>query len=131
MAYLKPGPQYGIANWFMKRFKVTPVLVVRGRKTAHAQEIPIHVLAQDDTRYLVSHRGETQWVKNLRAAGGFAELRTKAGVEAIAATEVPDDAKPEIIAGYRKKWDSQTKASWKQLPDPADHPIFEIRPTTV
>jgi len=29
------------------------------------------------SRYIVSARGETQWVKNLRAAGGAAELDTE------------------------------------------------------
>ena len=130
-AYVRPGSFMRSTNWLVKRLGVTPVLVVRGRRTAHGQEVPVNVLVQDNTRYLVSTRGETQWVRNLRAATGFAELHTKKGVEPIAATEVPDDVKPAIIDGYRKKWGRRTSAQWKALPDPADHPVFEIRPTIV
>lgn len=120
------------ANRFVKRWRFTPALVVRGRKSGKAQEVPVNVLEKDDSRYIVSPRGETEWVRNLRAAGGRAELRPRKGeVEAIAATEVPEDAKPDLIAAYRERWDGQTKAYWKALPDPADHPVFEIRPTEV
>jgi hypothetical protein len=40
--------------------------------------------------------------------------------------EVPDDVKPDVIAAYRARWGRETKALWEQLPDPADHPVFEI-----
>ena len=50
------------------------VLRVKGRKTGEPRTTPVNLLTVDGTRYLVAARGETQWVRNLRAAGGRGEL---------------------------------------------------------
>src|SRR5437764_14695390 len=50
------------------------VLEVRGRKTGEARRTPVNVLALGGDRYLVAPRGQTQWVRNLRAAGGEGTL---------------------------------------------------------
>ncbi|HTP17866.1 MAG TPA: nitroreductase/quinone reductase family protein, partial [Streptosporangiaceae bacterium] len=55
------------------------------------------------SRYLVAPRGHTQWVRNLRAAGG-GELRVGKRVEAFTAAELPDDQKPEILRAYLRRW---------------------------
>lgn len=127
MAYRKPGRSVRAANRLMRRLRLVPVLAVPGRKTGRIQEVPINVLEHEGNRYLVSPRGETEWVRNLRAASS-AELRRRSGSEPIAASEVPDDRKPDLIAAYRQRWDRETRAHWQALPDPADHPIFEIHP---
>ncbi len=49
-------------------------------------------------------RGHTQWVRNLRAAGGTGELRVGRRVEAFAADEIADDAKPAVLRAYLKRW---------------------------
>ncbi|MFT4051700.1 MAG: hypothetical protein QM677_05550 [Microbacterium sp.] len=54
-------------------------------------------------RYLVAPRGQTQWVRNLRAAGA-GELRTGRRVEAFRATEVEDAVKPAILRAYLRVW---------------------------
>jgi deazaflavin-dependent oxidoreductase (nitroreductase family) len=126
MAYLKPGTFVRGANWVLRGLRVVPVLTVAGRKSGEPRQVPVNVLEHEGKRYLVSPRGETEWARNLRAAGE-GQLRTRKGSEAISVvTEVADEAKPELIAAYRKRWDSQTKRYWQQLPDPADHPVFEI-----
>src|SRR5580692_792429 len=38
------------------------VLEVRGRSTGNLQRVPVNVLELDGNRYLVSARGEGQWV---------------------------------------------------------------------
>src|SRR5262249_61034455 len=50
------------------------VLTVRRRKTGTVQEVPVNPVEVAGVRYLVAPRGDTQWVRNLRAAG-VAELR--------------------------------------------------------
>ena len=45
------------------------VLTVRGRKTGTPQSVPVNLLPLGDERFLVAPRGNTQWVRNVRAAG--------------------------------------------------------------
>jgi hypothetical protein len=52
----------------------------------------------------VAPRGNTQWVRNLRAAGYEGELRLGHRVERFRATEVGDDEKPVILRRYMKLW---------------------------
>jgi F420H(2)-dependent quinone reductase len=47
----------------------TRALRVRGRKTGRSRGVVVNVLTVDDVDYLVSPRGTTQWVRNVRAAG--------------------------------------------------------------
>ena len=80
------------------------VLAVRGRKSGEWRTTPVNPLyLPDGTRYLVAPRGNTQWVRNLRAVG-TGELRLGRKVEPFAATEVDDDAKPVILRAYLKHW---------------------------
>ena len=73
-------------------------------------------------------RGETQWVRNLRAAGE-AELRRFRRSERIRAVEVPVDERAPIIAGYRARWDFVNRRFFASRPDAADHPVFRLVPT--
>lgn len=103
----------------------SPILEVEGRNSGRLQSIPINVLEHDGKRYLVAPRGETDWARNVRAAGR-ATLKTRRGAEEIRLVELDTKDKPDLIAAYREKWDRPTKAQWMALPDPADHPIFQI-----
>lgn len=81
------------------------VLYVRGRTSGALRSTPVNPLTLGDgTRYLVAPRGNTQWVRNLRAAGGRGELRVGRRAERFQATEVGDDAKPAILRAYLKRW---------------------------
>ena len=76
------------------------VLYVKGRTSGEWRSTPVNPLRlADGTRYLVAPRGTTQWVRNMRAAGG-GELRIGRKVEPFTATEVADDAKPAILRAY-------------------------------
>jgi deazaflavin-dependent oxidoreductase (nitroreductase family) len=79
------------------------VLYVRGRKSGELRSNPVNPLTVDGTRYLVAPRGNTQWVRNLRAAGE-GELRIGRRVEPFSATEIGDDAKPAILRAYLRRW---------------------------
>ncbi len=79
------------------------VLAVRGRTSGEWRTTPVNLLALDGDRYLVAPRGQTQWVRNLRVAGG-GELRVGRRAEAFTATEIADGQKPEILRAYLRRW---------------------------
>jgi deazaflavin-dependent oxidoreductase (nitroreductase family) len=79
------------------------VLAVRGRKSGVVRTVPVNLLVLDGERYLVAPRGETEWVRNIRAAGG-GELRLGARREPIAVTELADADKPPILRAYVRRW---------------------------
>lgn len=131
MAYLRP-PLFTrkVFNALAMRFGISGVqtLAVRGRKTGNEQTIPVIPVDHDGARYLVSPRGETEWVRNVRATNGEVELRSKEGTERYSATEVPVAERDAIIEAYRAKAGRTVAAYWKKLPDPADHPTFRLTP---
>ncbi|HEX7160135.1 MAG TPA: nitroreductase family deazaflavin-dependent oxidoreductase [Trebonia sp.] len=80
------------------------ILYVRGRKSGEWRTAPVNPLSlADGARYLVAPRGNTQWVRNLRAVG-TGELHIGRKVEPFTATEVADDDKPAILRAYLKRW---------------------------
>ena len=81
-------------------------LRVRGRSTGEWRTTPVNLLTFEGRRYLVAPRGHTQWVRNLRVAGG-GELRVGRRVEEFTATELDDDAKPEVLREYLRRWKAE------------------------
>ena len=128
MAYVKPGPfiKY-VFNPLAKRFGIGGAreLVVKRRVSGTEQSIPVMPLEHDGGRYLVSVRGESEWVRNMRAAGG-GELRGKGGNGRFGFTELPVQERAPIIASYRQAAGKNVDTYWKKLPDDADHPVFRI-----
>ncbi|GAA4634242.1 nitroreductase family deazaflavin-dependent oxidoreductase [Actinoallomurus vinaceus] len=81
----------------------TRVLAVRGRTSGEWRTTPVNLLTHNGVRYLVAPRGHTQWVRNIRVAGG-GELRLGRRVESFTVTELPDDQKPLLLRHYFKRW---------------------------
>ena len=79
------------------------ILQVRGRTSGEIRSVPVNPLPLDGERYLVAPRGETQWVRNIRAAGS-AELRKGRTLESIVVVEVSDADKAPIIRAYLELW---------------------------
>ena len=79
------------------------VLAVRGRKTGEWRTVPVNLLTHEGERYLVAPRGETEWVRNMRAAGG-GELRLGRTREPIRTVELADTEKPPVLRAYLQKW---------------------------
>jgi deazaflavin-dependent oxidoreductase (nitroreductase family) len=128
--YLAPGGfTQKVANPIVRALGFASTLTVKGRKTGTPHKVPVNVLDHDGTRYLVAPRGDTQWVRNLRAAGE-AEVSRRGKHERVRATEVADADKQPVIDAYLAKWGSQVKSQFKELPDPADHPVFKLEPVT-
>ena len=112
------------------------VLAVRGRKSGEWRTTPVNPLTIDGQRYLISPRGNTQWVRNMRVAGG-GELRIGRRVEKFTATELPVEERPAVLRAYLKKWKFEVGVFFqgvgpdateeKMLAIAPDHPVFRIR----
>jgi deazaflavin-dependent oxidoreductase (nitroreductase family) len=81
----------------------TRILAVRGRSSGEWRTTPVNLLTYQGARYLVAPRGHTQWVRNIRVAGG-GTLRVGRRVEAISVTEIPDEDKPPVMRDYFRRW---------------------------
>ncbi|MEV7521173.1 nitroreductase/quinone reductase family protein [Streptomyces sp. NPDC091371] len=114
----------------------TAELSVRGRKSGEMQRIPVNPHTYEDAQYLVSARGHSQWVRNMRVAGG-GELRVGRKVRTFTATEISDPVeKAAILRAYLEKWGWEVnqyfqgvtaKSSEAELQAAAaDHPVFRI-----
>ncbi|GAB08946.1 hypothetical protein GOARA_022_00220 [Gordonia araii NBRC 100433] len=78
-------------------------LTVVGRVSGRPHTVPVNPMSLDGGEYLVAARGETDWVRNARAAGS-ARLRRGRRDRAVALVEVPDERRAPIIAAYLSKW---------------------------
>ena len=79
------------------------VLDVRGRKSGRVYSTPVDVLNLGDKRYLVAPRGETQWVRNARAAGEVT-LRKGSTKQFFRIAELDDQAKPPMLKAYLERF---------------------------
>ena len=105
------------------------VLEVRGRTSGEPRQVPVNLLTVDGQRYLVAPRGETQWVRNLRASGGEAILLLGRRREGVAATELADEEKPPLLRAYLKRWKAEIGVFFKGVgPDASDEELLRIAP---
>ncbi|MFI6345674.1 nitroreductase family deazaflavin-dependent oxidoreductase [Streptomyces sp. NPDC050560] len=81
----------------------TAELSVLGRKSGEWRAVPVNPLPYEGGPYLISARGHSEWVRNMRAAGG-GRLRVGRKVRQFTAVELPDAEKPVIMRTYLKKW---------------------------
>jgi deazaflavin-dependent oxidoreductase (nitroreductase family) len=112
------------------------VLEVRGRKSGEPRRTPVNLLTLNGDRYLVAPRGDTQWVRNLRASGKGRLLVGRRGEE-FSAAEVPDEQKPPILREYLRRWKWEVGAFFEGISADSSeddirriapkHPIFRIQ----
>jgi deazaflavin-dependent oxidoreductase (nitroreductase family) len=113
------------------------VLAVKGRTSGQWRTTPVNLLTVDDHRYIVAPRGETQWVRNLRAAS-TGELRLGKRAEQFRGRELTDDEKVPVLRAYLKRWKAEVGIFFEGTgPDSTDeqiraiapkHPAFEVLP---
>jgi deazaflavin-dependent oxidoreductase (nitroreductase family) len=111
------------------------VLEVKGRKSGQWRQTPVNLLRVGGAEYLVSPRGHTQWVKNLRASGE-GRLRVGRRTELFTAVELVDEEKPPLLRAYLKKWKFEVGVFFGGVgPDDTDdelrrigpdHPVFRL-----
>ena len=115
----------------------TTALRVRGRKTGKPRAVVVNLLTVDGVDYLVSPRGNTQWARNVRAAG-VVEVGPRWRRRLTRVSEVGDAAKPDVLRRYLARWYWQVKDYVGGLtPDSTDEqllagassiPVFALEP---
>ena len=128
-AYIRPGFLLAhVANPIVSRFGRTPALIVRGRTSGRLLTVPMgEPLELEGRRYLVSGRGETHWVRNLRSAGRGA-FRIHGAEGPFRATEITGGDHDHVVDAYRRKLGHSVDRYFKEIPDPAGHPVFRMDP---
>lgn len=116
------------------------VLEVPGRKSGLPRQVPVNLLHYSGAEYLVAPRGETEWVRNVRAAQGHLTLIKGRQRQAFEAIELSDDIKPDLLRAYLAKWKFEVGVFFDGVgPDSSDdevaaiaprHPVFRLEPAT-
>ncbi len=86
----------------------TRALRVRGRKTGQPRSVVVNLLTVDGADYLVSPRGNTQWARNVRAAGVSRPGHAGAG-DAPPSARSPTTTSPRFCRRYLDRWYWQVK----------------------
>ncbi|HYJ74982.1 MAG TPA: nitroreductase family deazaflavin-dependent oxidoreductase, partial [Kineosporiaceae bacterium] len=125
-----------LARWGVS-YRGTRELAVVGRTSGQVRTTVVNLLDHDGRQYLVAPRGNTQWVRNVRAAGR-AELRLGRRVEVVEPMELTDDEKPPIIKEYLRRWKSEVGMFFEGIDENATDeqvraiapgfPVFALRP---
>ena len=79
------------------------LLEVRGRKSGRLYTTPVNLLEQGGRQFLVSPRGETQWVRNARVAGAVT-LVQRGRRQAFHLKPVPHEEKPNLLKVYLERF---------------------------
>jgi len=139
--YRKPMAVMRLMNRVFSAFAslgLTPshmiTLETKGRKSGLPRSIVVNSVEYGGQRYLVSPRGETEWVRNVRADGGRATMRHR-GRRPVKLMEVPVEERAPILQAYLKANAMSTKAHFGIEPsapieefqrEAAKHPVFRI-----
>jgi deazaflavin-dependent oxidoreductase (nitroreductase family) len=132
--------QNAMVKFFIKLgLKMGPMilLTVNGRKSGVPRSTPVALLEENGKRWLVGTFGDTNWVRNLRAAGE-AVIKQGGRTETIRAIELtPKEAAPVLKSGlqtragaffagpyFEAKANSPLEEFEREAPQ---HPVFEIR----
>ncbi|HWF28351.1 MAG TPA: nitroreductase/quinone reductase family protein [Mycobacterium sp.] len=122
----------GVIRWLAEMgisIAGTRALRVRGRKSGKQRAVVINLLTVDGVDYLVSPRGNTQWARNVRAAG-VVEMGPRWRRERLLVTEVDDAAKPEVLRRYLARWYWQVKGYAAGLtPESSDEQLRAAAPS--
>jgi deazaflavin-dependent oxidoreductase (nitroreductase family) len=120
----------GISVWGSR------VLEVPGRTSGKPRRTPVNLLTLDDRQYLVSPRGEGQWVRNVRANDGGLDLLLGRLPTHWVARELQDADKLDVLRAYLKRWKAEVGVFFDGVgPDSSDeelrriapdHPVFEL-----
>lgn len=130
----------GRMNW-LARHGFGPMgmqqLIVRGRSSGQERTAAVNPLPLDGATYLVAARGQTQWVRNARAAGRV-ELRKRSRRSTYVIEQVHGDEAVPVLRAYLRKWGFEVKQFFDGVgPDATDaelataaqaHPVFRLTP---
>jgi deazaflavin-dependent oxidoreductase (nitroreductase family) len=133
----------GFVQWLTRRgvsVLGSRVLEVKGRKSGQPRRVPVNLLELDGREYLVSPRGETEWVRNVRAQNGRLDLLLGSKRQSRIATELIGDDRVPVLRAYLKRWKMEVGAFFEGVgPDSSDtdfkaqaekHPVFLLASST-
>ena len=109
-------------------------LEVKGRRSGQPRSTVVNSVEYEGERYLVSPRGESEWVRNVRAAGGEAVIRHR-GRRSVRLEELPPEQRAPILKKYLGENAMSTKQHFGVDPkaDVAEfeaiaslHPVFRV-----
>ena len=112
------------------------VLEVRGRRSGRTISLPVDPLDLDGQRYLVCARGNSNWVRNARAAGEVVLVRALVR-RRYTARELPPDIRLPILKAYLDRFAGEVQ---RFFPVPkgsaveafndlaARYPVFVLQP---
>lgn len=83
------------------------VLEVTGRTSGVPRRTPVNLLSYGGEQYLVSPRGEGQWVRNVRATEGRLHLLLGRRRTAYRAVELTDAEKVPVLRAYLTRWKAE------------------------
>jgi hypothetical protein len=107
----------------------TRALRVRGRTTGKLRGVVVNLMTVDGRDYVVSPRGNTQWVRNARAAGEV-EMGPRWRGRTVRISEVADDAKLDLLKRYLDRWYWEVKGHVGGLtPQSTDEQIRAVAPS--
>ena len=119
----------GISVWGSRELRV------HGRNSGLWRSTPVNLLTFNGEPFLVAPRGETEWVRNVRVAGG-GELRVGRRVRAFTTTELSDAEKLEVLRAYLKRWKAEVGVFFQGVGSGAsdadlhriapNHPVFRL-----
>lgn len=93
--------RYSAIPWYtaLGITKGTVTLEITGRKSGRPIRVSVTTVRKDGARYVVSLYAKSQWVANLRAAGGQAFLLS-GDRKAVRLVEIPVEERGPILLGY-------------------------------
>ena len=112
------------------------VLEVRGRTSGVPRRTPVNLLVHDGRCFLVAPRGETQWVRNVRAGSGDVALLLGRRRTSYVAAELPPAARVDVLRSYLRRWKAEVGVFFGGVDAGATddellaiahrHPVFEL-----
>ena len=114
------------------------LLTVRGRKSGQPRTTPVWLAEYDGQRFLVSTYGQTNWVRNLRAAGEAILTRGRRS-ERIAVVEVGAKEAAPVLRYFVSTVPAVVRPSFDVTPasplstfeqEVARHPVFRVTPVS-
>ena len=139
--YNKPTGLTKLINSTLRQFaslglspRDTVALQVRGRKSGKTRSNVVTYVEHEGARYLVAPRGDTEWVRNARAADGQASLKHGRS-HPVRLLDVPEAERAPIIRAYLKKMPGMVRREFGVEADSSDagiqriaprHPVFRI-----
>ena len=128
-----------VLSWFASMGLLPARMVtveVKGRRSGSLRSAVVNTVEVGGQKYLVSPRGQTEWVRNVRAAGGEAVIH-HGKRQGVRLEEVPVEQRAPIIKAYLKENTMSTKSHFGVEPDAPieeferiapDHPVFRVVP---